>query len=181
MQVCQKIQSRKIICAAVLAAFFLLVPPSPAFSKDKSPYKTHFGAHLTSGGKKSEIHSRAGYYIHIEPAGKSMFAGGAYMPPSSWINAIREEIHYNGKILKKIIDGKEFKKYFGEIEGEKLARPPKGYQANDADIELLKYKSLLAVHKVSDKEVIVKGFLPHIVRVSKVLYPFNEFLNQAID
>ena len=44
------------------------------FSKDKSPYKTHLGAHITSAAKRSEIHSRAGYYIHIEP-GKS-FVGG---------------------------------------------------------------------------------------------------------
>src|SRR6267143_1605610 len=28
------------------------------FSKDKSPYKTHFGAHITSAKNKSEIHSR---------------------------------------------------------------------------------------------------------------------------
>ena len=28
------------------------------FSKDKSPYKTHFGAHITSAKSKSEIHSR---------------------------------------------------------------------------------------------------------------------------
>ena len=27
------------------------------FSKDKSPYKTHFGAHITSAAKKSEIHT----------------------------------------------------------------------------------------------------------------------------
>ena len=46
------------------------------FSKDKSPYKTHFGAHITSAAKKSEIHSRAGYYIHIGP-GEAMLAGGA--------------------------------------------------------------------------------------------------------
>ena len=49
------------------------------FSKDKSPYKTHMGAHITSAAKKSEIHSRAGYYVHIGP-GESMLAGGAYLP-----------------------------------------------------------------------------------------------------
>ena len=151
------------------------------FSKDKSPYKTHFGAHLTAGGKKSEIHSRAGYYIHIEPSGKSILAGGAYMPPSPWINAIRQEIHYNAKKIKTVINGKEFKNYFGEIEGEKLVRPPKGYEANDPEIELLKLKSLLAVHKLSDKEILAKDFLAHTAKVFKVLYPFNAFLNQAMD
>ena len=32
------------------------------FSKDKSPYKTHFGVFLAKGGKKS---MHAGYYFHI--------------------------------------------------------------------------------------------------------------------
>src|SRR5687767_2190591 len=37
------------------------------FSKDKTPYKTNFGASIDRGGKKSIY---AGYYIHIEPGGK---------------------------------------------------------------------------------------------------------------
>lgn len=32
------------------------------FSKDKSPYKTHFGVFMAGGGKKS---MHAGYYFHI--------------------------------------------------------------------------------------------------------------------
>src|SRR6478735_2156532 len=32
------------------------------FSKDKTPYKTHFGAYIAKGGRKSPL---AGYYIHI--------------------------------------------------------------------------------------------------------------------
>src|SRR5881296_1954324 len=34
------------------------------FSKDKSPYKTNFGASINKGGKKSML---AGYYFHCEP------------------------------------------------------------------------------------------------------------------
>lgn len=150
------------------------------FSKDKSPYKTHFGAHITAGGKKTEIHSRAGYYIHIEP-NASMLAGGAYMPPSEWMNAIRKEIHYNAKELKKVINGNDFKKYFGKIDGEKLSRPPKGYDPNHPEIELLKYKSMLAVHNLKEKQMLDKNFLSHSIKVFKALYPFDKFLNQAMD
>ena len=42
------------------------------FSKDKSPYKTNFGASINTGGKKS---FKAGYYLHIEP-GQSFVGGG---------------------------------------------------------------------------------------------------------
>lgn len=150
------------------------------FSKDKSPYKTHLGAHITSAAKKSEIHTRAGYYIHIGP-GESMLAGGAYLPQGPWIKAIREEIAYNAADLKKIINGKKFKEYFGEIEGEKLKKAPKGYEPDHPEIELLKYKSFLASNKCSDAQVISKDFLQHSAEVFKVLHPFDAFLNRAND
>ena len=149
------------------------------FSKDKSPYKSHFGAHIVPGGKKMEM-SRAGYYIHIAP-NECFLAGGAYMPPSEWIHAIRKEIHYNSKQLKKVLNGKDFKKYFGNMEGEKLSRPPQGYEKDHPDIEILKHKSLLASHEMKEKQVTEKKFLTHCAKVFKALQPFDKFLNQSMD
>lgn len=149
------------------------------FSKDKSPYKTHFGAHIVAGGKKMKM-SRAGYYIHISPA-ESFLGGGAYAPPAEWINAIRKEIHYNVKQLKRVIQGKDFKKYFGEIEGEKLSRPPHGYEKDHLEIELLKHKNFLATHSLTEKHVLSKNFISHTTRVFKALKPFDTFLNQSLD
>lgn len=148
------------------------------FSKDKSPYKTHLGAHITPAAKKSDIHSKAGYYIHIEPSG-SMLAGGAYLPPGPWVKAIRQEIAYNADELKKILTGASFKKYFGEIEGGKLKKAPKGYAPDHPEIELLRFKSYLATHRCSDKDVTASDFLNHSAKVFKALYPFDQFLNRA--
>ena len=149
------------------------------FSKDKSPYKTHLGAHIVAGGKRNEM-NRAGYYIHISP-NDCFLAGGAYSPPYDWINAIRKEIHYNSKELKKVLNGKDFKKYFGKIEGDKLARPPKGYEKDHPEIELLKHKSLLAVHKLKEGQVVEKSFIAHCSNVFQALYPFDKYLNQSMD
>lgn len=151
------------------------------FSKDKSPYKTHMGAHVTAAAKKSEIHSRAGYYIHIEPGEASMLAGGAYMPKGPWLKAIRQEIDYNASDFKQILAGKNFKKYFGGLEGEKLKTAPKGYPKDHPEIELLRHKSFLATHKCADQEVLSADFLQHSTTVFKTLYPFDTFLNQALD
>lgn len=150
------------------------------FSKDKSPYKTHFGAHITAAPKKSEIHTRAGYYIHLEP-GASMLAGGAYLPEGNWLKAIRQEISYNAKTLHDIIQNPEFQKYFGGIEGEKLKTAPRDYPKDHPEIELLKHKSFLAVHQCGDNEVLSDSFLNHCVQTFKALYPFDQFLNQASD
>jgi len=150
------------------------------FSKDKSPYKTHLGAHITSALKRSEIHSRAGYYIHIG-SGESMLAGGAYLPQGPWLKAIRQEIAYNGDEFRSIMNSPSFKKYFGEIEGEKLKKAPKGYQPDHPEIELLKHKSFLATNKVKDSEVTSPKFLSHSTDAFKALFPFDQFLNKASD
>lgn len=150
------------------------------FSKDKSPYKTHFGAHISAAAKKSDIHSRAGYYIHIEP-GASMLAGGAYLPQGPWIKAIRQEISYNAVELKSILAGSDFKQYFGEMEGEKLKKAPRGYQPDHPEIELLKYKSFLASNNCPDKQVTSPDFPGHCAKVFKAILPFDQFLNSAMD
>lgn len=148
------------------------------FSKDKSPYKTHFGAHVTGALKKSEIHSRAGYYIHIAPSG-TMLAGGAYMPLGPWLKGIRRKIAEHPDDFKKVVNKASFKKYFGTFEGEQLKTAPKGYPRDHPQIELLRYKSFLATHECADKDVLSKSFAGHAAQVFKALYPFDEFLNGA--
>ena len=150
------------------------------FSNDKSPYKTHFGAHITSAAKRSEIHSRAGYYIHLEP-GASMLAGGAYMPQGPWLKAIRQEIAYESTEFKKILNSQSFRHYFGEMEGEKLKTTPRDYPADHPEIELLRHKSFLATHRCSDGQVLAGDFLNQCGNVFQALFPFDQFLNRALD
>jgi len=149
------------------------------FSNDKSPYKTHFGAFLSPAKSKTEIHSYAGYYIHIEPDNKSMLAGGAYMPQGDWIKSIRKEIFYNGESFRQILDNRAFRGYFGEIEGEKLKKPPRDYPADHPEIELLKLKSFTAIHMLPDEVVLSTGLPSHCLKVFESLYPFNHLLNEC--
>ena len=148
------------------------------FSKDKSPYKTHFGAHISAAAKRSDIHSRAGYYIHIAP-GESMLAGGAYMPQGSWIKGIREAIANEPASFKKIINNKAFVDRFGELEGERLKTAPKGYPKDHPEIDLLRLKSFMAISRYADKEVLNKGFLDECTQTFNTLKPLDDFLNQA--
>ncbi len=148
------------------------------FGKDKSPYKINLGAHLTAS--PTQVHDRAGYYIQIQP-GNSFLAGGAYTPPGPWINKIRQEIDYNTKEFKKIINAAGFKKYFGEITGEQLKTAPKGYPKDHPEIDLLRYKSYLAVNNCDDKLVQSDAFLKHSTDVFKAMKPFDDFLNRAAE
>jgi uncharacterized protein (TIGR02453 family) len=146
------------------------------FSNDKSPYKSHLGAFIVRGGKKNGD-KFAGYYFHIEP-GKSIIAGGAYMPPAPWLSAIREKISETPDEFIDIINSKKFKKYFGKIEGEKLKKMPKGYPADHPQIELLKFKSYLIINEVPDKKVLSDDYFDYVIEVFRAMKPFNDYLNE---
>jgi uncharacterized protein (TIGR02453 family) len=146
------------------------------FSNDKTLYKSHMGAFIVRGGKKNGD-KFAGYYFHVEP-GKSIIAGGAYMPPSPWLIAIRENISDEPQKFLKIISEKSFIEYFGQLEGERLKSAPKGYTADHPQIDLLKFKSFLVTNDVPDKDVLAPGFLSHVINVFKAMKPLNDFLSE---
>jgi uncharacterized protein (TIGR02453 family) len=148
------------------------------FSKNKAPYKNNMGASISPGGKKS---SAAGYYIQLQP-GNSFIAGGMWLPEAPLIQAIRQEIDYNAAEFKKIITAKEFKKQFGALsEEDKLKTVPKGYDKTHPEIELLKHKSYIVVHSLTDSEVTANDFVKQCSAVMKAMHPMNLFLRRACD
>jgi uncharacterized protein (TIGR02453 family) len=139
------------------------------FSKNKDPYKTNMGAAIQEGGKKT---MNPTYYLHIEP-GKSMLAGGLYMPPADVLGKVRQEIDYNPGELKKIIENKEFKEMFGAISGEALKTAPKGYPKDHPNIELLRFKSYVVMKDLSDNEVLDKSFMENVLHHFRLMMPFS--------
>ncbi|GAA4836933.1 DUF2461 domain-containing protein [Algivirga pacifica] len=147
------------------------------FSKDKTPYKTNFGASIKEGGRKS---IQAGYYLHLQP-GNSFVGGGTYMPAATELKKIRQEIDYCGEEFRSIIEEPEFVKTFGEIYGERLKTAPKGYPKDHPDIDLLRLKSFVVLRPFSDREVMQKYFLNKALEVCQQLKPMNDFINRSFD
>lgn len=148
------------------------------FSKNKEPYKTNMGASFSKGGKKVQC---AGYYFHLEP-GASFIGGGFWMPMAPELNKIRQEIDYGFEEFNKIINKKKFKTSFGSLsENEKLTRPPKGYEAENPAIELLKLKSFVVMTEVTDDELTSKELVNKVVDHFETMMPLIDFLNKAID
>lgn len=147
------------------------------FSKDKSPYKTNMGGYIARGGRKSQY---AGYYVHLEP-GQSFLAGGMYMPPPDLLKNIREEIYQNIDEFKSIIERKSFRETFGPFhDPDKLKNPPKGYDSDWPDVDLLKHKSYAVMHVVDDDKVVSGDYLDYAVVIFKELYPLNRFFNDIV-
>jgi len=146
------------------------------FSKDKTPYKTNFGASMNPGGKKSLV---AGYYLHIEP-GASFIAGGVWMPEPEILNAIRQEIDYNPDPFLKILKSASFKKYFKGLDDEgKLKSAPKGFDKDHPHIEILKNKHFIVSHPLTDKQVLDKNAETTILAGFKAMHPLMEYLREA--
>ncbi|MBK8848251.1 MAG: DUF2461 domain-containing protein [Bacteroidetes bacterium] len=147
------------------------------FSKDKSPYKSHMGAIISKGGKENKT---TGFYIHIEPGG-SFMAAGAWQPDAPLLKKIRQEIDYNTTDFKKIIANKKFQNYWGELENHRLSNPPKGYDKSHPDIELLKLTSYIFSHKINDAQLTGKTLVKEIADGYKIITPFLQFINTALE
>jgi uncharacterized protein (DUF2461 family) len=80
-----------------------------------------------------------------------------------------------------VLEHPDFKQYFGTMQGEKLKTTPKDYPADHPDIELLKHKSFLATHRLTDAQVTSPNFLAHCAAAFRALKPFDDFLNMAMD
>jgi len=147
------------------------------FSKDKTPYKAHFGAFFSKGGRKFP---GAGYYFHLEPGGKSFAGGGLWVPEAPLLKAVRQEIDYNFDEFSSIIENKKFKTLFKKIEGEQLKTLPQGYTADNPAIEYLKMKSFTVSRNIPDTDVMGNGVVKKAMDVFTTMQPFIDFLNRSL-
>ena len=146
------------------------------FSKDKSPYKRGFSASIGPGGRKSY---RFHYYLHLEPHNQSMIAGGLHEPESAQLNGFRRAISRDARKFKAVASEKSFKRYFGEVDGERLKTAPQGYDRDHPEIDLLRLKEVVAVHRLTDKDVLTPHFAVHVVKVCTAMKPFLDYLSSV--
>ena len=150
------------------------------FSKDKSPYKVNMGASLNKGGKKS---SYAGYYFHLQPGGKSFVGGGIWVPMAPELKKIRQEIDYCFDEFETLVSSKKFKSEYGVLNASddvKLTNLPRGYDKNNKAAEYIKLKSILAMKKIPDGELLKPNLLSNTVKTFAALTPLIKFINRAI-
>ena len=147
------------------------------FSKDKSPYKTNLGAYISPGGRKS---MQPGYYIHIQP-GQFFVAAGKHMPDASELLKIRTAIASDPKAFKKIVEKRSFVENFGELHGESLSRPPKGFTEDSPVIEYLKLKSYTVAKDYCNNKLITSAEFPKpIVKDFKAMFPLVNYLRKVL-
>lgn len=147
------------------------------FSDNKKPYKENFGAFISYGGKKGNL---PGYYIHLSP--KEIFvAGGVWMPEAPDLMKVRRHIAHHGNELEKILSNKAFKKSFSGLEqSSALKRPPKGFEADQPYIDLIKLKSFVVSKVLTSKDAMSPSFGKSVDKEFKLMKPLNDFFLEAL-
>ncbi|WP_299674373.1 DUF2461 domain-containing protein [uncultured Tenacibaculum sp.] len=146
------------------------------FSKDKTPYKTHFAGSFSRNG----AHLRGGYYLRLKP-GESFLAGGFWEPNKEDLFRIRKEIEIDASEFRDILADTEFQKYFGDkFEGDELKTAPKGFDKTHPDIDLIRKKGYIAIRNFTDKEVLSSNFINEIDVSYKALRPFFDLMSSVL-
>ncbi|OGX83157.1 DUF2461 domain-containing protein [Hymenobacter glacialis] len=148
--------------------------------RDPEPYKRRMGAGLKLGGRHAP---RAGYFLAIQPEGRSWLGAGTFHPTPAMLAAIRQEIHYNADEFHRRRQASALLAHFPDgldTTGPQLTRPPRGYSAQDPDLAWLRLKTYGAGRFYTDAEVLAPDFVAKIMAGIAAARPLVDFLNEAL-
>lgn len=145
------------------------------FSKDKTPYNTHWSGAFKRATKKL----RGSYYFQLKPTGA--FIGiGFWGPNPDDLKRIRREMELNYEGFQEVLKNKTFIKTFGKMEGEQLSSAPRGYEKDHPAIDLLRYKQFLLTYEFSEKDMLSPNFASKVNDVFKKSRPFLNFMSEVL-
>ena len=146
------------------------------FSKNKDPYKTHFGIAF----HRSKPNHRGGFYVHLDPV-DSFIASGFWDPNKDDLFRMRKEIEMDHEYFRKKIEDSKVKKMWGVMKGEKLKTSPKGFDKAHPANDLLQHKQYIFTKKVDQKTIFSNDFESFIVNHFKVLLPVLNYMGEVLN
>jgi len=147
------------------------------FSKDKRPYKTTFSAAICPQGRTSGLPA---YYFQVNETAALLIAGGVYMPEPAILGQIRQHIAEHPERLAAVLADPTFAAAFGTLAGERLKRPPQGYDETTPGIEFIKLKSFTAGCEPLDWLARREHLADEIVATCRALFPLIRWLRAAL-
>ena len=146
------------------------------FSKNKQPYKTHFGGSFN----RVKPGLRGGYYLHIAPNNESFIATGFWDPNKEDLLRMRKEFEMDDEEMRSIINDKSFKNIWGNLAGDELISSPKGFNKEHQAIDLIKKKQYIFTKKYTDAEVLDVNFLSDINTAFKAIRPYFNYMSEVL-
>lgn len=147
------------------------------FSKNKLPYKTHFGGSF----HRTKPKLRGGYYLHLQPNNESFIATGFWEPAKEDLMRIRKEFEMDDSEIREILSDKTFNSVWGDsFVGDEVKSAPRGFAKDHKAIDLIKKKQYIFTKKYTDKEVLDANFLSEIDSAFKAIRPFFDYMSDVL-
>ncbi|MDC1226650.1 DUF2461 domain-containing protein [Algibacter sp.] len=147
------------------------------FSKNKLPYKTHFGGSF----HRSKPRLRGGYYLHIQPNNESFIATGFWEPAKEDLLRIRKEFEMDDSEIRDILADKNFNTIWGDtFVGDEVKTAPRGFAKEHKAIDLIKKKQYIFTKKFTDKAVLDANFLDEVNASFKAIRPFFDYMSDVL-
>ncbi len=147
------------------------------FSKDKTPYKDHIAANFPRRGMGR--HEGAGFYFAVSHKEVAV-GGGVYMPLPETLLAIRNHIARDHEEFRKLSGSRTVRRLFGELQGERLTRVPKGFSADHPAADLLCLKQYLLYVVLPPDIATSKDLYREVLTRFRAMTPFLDFLNRPL-
>ena len=147
------------------------------FSEDKTPLKTHVAWSLRPRGFPKGY--AAGLYAQFDP-GETWIGGGLYHPEPQVRTAEREHIAAHHRRLTAILRAPAFRTHLGALEGDTLARVPRGFDPAHPAAEYLKFKHWMVARSLPGTFVTEPAFYPTLLAIFRAAAPLIRFLNEPI-
>ena len=147
------------------------------FSKNKLPYKTHFGGSFN----RTKPRLRGGYYLHIQPNNESFIATGFWQPAKEDLLRIRKEFEMDDTEIREILANKAFNTVWGDVfVGDEVKTAPKGFNKEHPAIDLIKKKQYIFTKKYTDKDVLDANFINEVDASFKAIRPFFDYMSDVL-
>ncbi len=150
------------------------------FSKDKSPYKDHFAALISPEGTKNKM--VPAHYLHIS-ATECFTAGGIYFfENKDLLHRVRKFVMNNAARFDKLINDKDFKNLYGNLQGEKHKRVPPEFKEFHEKQPLIANKQFYWIAKFPPKRLqkddAIDFLLEHFAAARELQKFFTEALGE---
>ena len=146
------------------------------FSKDKTPYKTHFGGSF----HRTKPKLRGGYYLHLAPNNESFIATGFWEPNKDDLFRMRKEFEMDDTEIREIINHKAFKSIWGEFVGDELKTAPRDFDKEHKAIDLIRKKQYIFTKKYTDKEVLDDSFIADVNESFMAIRPYFDYMSDVL-
>jgi uncharacterized protein (TIGR02453 family) len=146
------------------------------FTAGKEPYKTNVGIHFRH--ERGETAHAPGFWMHIAP-GEFWLAVGMWRPEAEVLEKVRRHMEAYPDLWLAARDDKGFRKVW-EVVGDKLKRPPRGFDPNSPVIEDIKRTEFLGFRTMGMKELYRRDVVTRVADCYAASRPFMKFLCDAL-